>query len=172
MDKKVIKGVFADGDMLKEAVQELNEKGITIRNVYSPFPIHGIDKLLGIKPTRLSIAAFIYGATGTSMALLMMWFMMVSDWPMNIGGKPNFTLLQNLPAFIPITFEITVLFAAHGMVITFLLVSKILPGATAYVSHPRVTDDKLVIEVEMNQSDSHEQAAQIMKLHGAEEVLA
>ena len=53
--------------------------------------------------------------------LLMMWYMMIEDWPMIIGGKPNFSLLQNLLAFIPITFEMTVFFAAHLMVLTYLI---------------------------------------------------
>ena len=76
-----------------------------INEVYSPFPIHGLDHALGLKPTRLAITSFIYGCTGLSLALLMMWYMMIEDWPMIIGGKPNFSLLQNLPAFIPVTFD-------------------------------------------------------------------
>jgi hypothetical protein len=103
---------------------------------------------LGLKRTRLSICSFLYGMTGTTLALLMMWYMMVQDWPMDIGGKPNFTLLKNLPAFIPITFEVTVLCAAHGMVLTFYLRSKILPGVTPYIPDVRMTDDKFVMQIE------------------------
>jgi hypothetical protein len=82
------------------------------------------------------------------LALLMMWYMMIHDWPMDIGGKPNFTLFKNLPAFIPVTFESTVLCTAHGMVLTFYLRSKILPGVTPYIPDTRMTDDKLVMEIE------------------------
>jgi hypothetical protein len=67
---------------------------------------------------------------------------------MDIGGKPNFTLLKNIPAFIPITFEVTVLCAAHGMVLTFYLRSKILPGVTPYVPDRRMSDDKFVMQLE------------------------
>jgi hypothetical protein len=100
----------------------------------------------------------------------MMWFMLIYDWPMNIGGKPSFSLLQNLPAFIPITFEITVLCAAHGMVITFLLASKLFPGVKAYVAHPRVTNDKLVIMFETDDDKADELQADLMN-RGAEEIL-
>lgn len=72
---------------------------------------------------------------------------MIVDWPMNIGGKPNFTYLDNILSFIPITFEFTVLCAAHGMAITYLLKNKTLPGMPAQNPDPRTTDDKFVLEI-------------------------
>ncbi len=165
-----IKGVYDDQHKLLDGIRHLNSKGIKIDNVYTPFPIHGIDDVLGIKPTRISTAAFIYGLTGLASALLMMWYMMIQDWPINIGGKPNFSLLQNIPAFIPISFEITVLFAAHGMVLTFLLVSKLYPGSKAYIAHPRVTDDKMVVEVMMDPSKA-DALSTMFKETGAVEVI-
>ena len=170
MAKRVIRSVYNDEHELLESIHYLRGKGVKILNVFSPFPVHGIDQALGLRRTRLSIAAFIYGVTGTSLALLMMWYMLVYDWPMNIGGKPSFSLLQNLPAFIPITFELTVLCAAHGMVITFLLASKLLPGVTAYVAHPKVTDDKMVILLETDDTKSDELQSELRN-RGAEEIL-
>lgn len=170
MAKRLIRSIYSDEHGLLENVRYLRGIGIKIVNVYSPFPVHGLDQALGLRRTRLSTAAFIFGLTGTSLALLMMWFMLIYDWPMNIGGKPSFTLMQNLPSFIPITFEITVLCAAHGMVITFLLASKLFPGVTAYVAHPRVTDDKLVILMETDEATSDELQADLIK-RGAEEIL-
>jgi hypothetical protein len=170
MAKKLIRSVYSDEHTLLENVRYLRGKGVKIVNVFSPFPVHGLDQALGLRRTRLSTAAFIYGLTGTSLALLMMWFMLIYDWPMNIGGKPSFSLMQNLPSFIPITFELTVLCAAHGMVITFLLASKLFPGVTPYVAHPRVTDDKLVILIETDDNNSDELMADL-KNRGAEEIL-
>lgn len=72
---------------------------------------------------------------------------MIDDWMMNIGGKPSFSYLENLPAFIPITFEFTVLCAAHGMAITYLLRNKTLPGMPASNPDPRTTDDMFVMEI-------------------------
>ena len=77
---------------------------------------------------------------------------MIVDWPMNIGGKPNFTYLDNILAFIPITFEFTVLCAAHGMAITYLLINKTLPGMPAQNPDPRTTDDKFVMEIRLSEN--------------------
>jgi hypothetical protein len=115
--------------------------------VFSPFPVHGIDPVIGIKRTRLAITSFMFAMTGTSLALLGMWYFMISDWPMNIGGKPNFSLFENIPAFIPVTFEFSVLCGAHGMAITYFLRNGILPGMPASNPDPRTTDDKFVIEI-------------------------
>jgi hypothetical protein len=94
----------------------------------------------------MGIVSFMFGITGTSLALLGTWYMMIQDWPMNIGGKPNWTWYHNLPAFIPVMFEFTVLCAAHGMAITYLIRNKTLPGMPARNPDPRSTDDKFIIE--------------------------
>ena len=107
--KKVIYGIFDDDHALIESAKALKTKGIRVADVFSPFPIHGLDPVIGIKPTRLSNFAFWYGVFGTLSAVWMTWYMMISDWPMNIGGKPSFTWLENLPAFIPATFELKTL---------------------------------------------------------------
>ena len=82
---------------------------------------------------------------------------------MNIGGKPSFSLIQNLPAFVPVTFEFTVLCAAHGMSITYLLRNGTLPGMPATNPDPRTTDDKFVMEIltEENAMDAEELEAAV-----------
>jgi hypothetical protein len=105
-----------------------------------------------VKQTRLGIAAFLFGISGTILALFGMRYFMIIDWPMNIGGKPNFTLLDNLPAFVPITFEFTVLCAAHLMSITYLIRNRTLPGMPATNPDPRTTDDMFVMELRMSQN--------------------
>lgn len=152
MAEKVIYAMYDDDDVLKDGAKKLVAKGVKISEVFSPFPIHGIDPIIGVKNTRLGIMAFIYGLTGTTLATLGMRYFMVVDWPMNIGGKPNFTYLENILAFIPITFEFTVLCAAHGMAITYLLRNKTLPGIPAQNPDPRTTDDKFVMEIRMSEN--------------------
>ena len=71
---------------------------------------------------------------------------------MNIGGKPNNTYIENMLAFVPITFEFTVLCAAHGMALTYFLRNKTLPGLKASNPDPRTTDDRFVMEVRMSQN--------------------
>jgi len=168
---KRIYGIFDDDEVLLKAIPELQAQGVVCKDVQSPFPIHGIEPLLNIPRTRISITAFLYGITGTSFALWMTWYMMIYDWPINIGGKPNFMLYMNLPAFIPVTFELTVFCAAHGMALTFLLRSKILPGVTAPIPHPRVTDDRFVLHVDVKDETEFSEVAAKLKSAGASDVL-
>src|SRR5690348_14185575 len=170
MSKRIF-GIFDDEEVLKSAIPVLKSKGIVVKDVQSPFPIHGIEPLLNVPRTRISIASFLYGISGTSFALWMTWYMMIHDWPINIGGKPNFMLYMNLPAFIPVTFELTVFCAAHGMALTFLLRSKILPGVTAPIPHPRLTDDKFILHVDVKDEYKTGEVADLMKSNGASDVL-
>ncbi len=152
MAERVIYAMYDDDDVLKDGAKKLVAKGVKVSEVFSPFPIHGIDPIIGIKNTRLGIMAFIYGLTGLLLATIGMRYFMVVDWPMNIGGKPNFTYLDNILAFIPITFEFTVLCAAHGMAITYFLRNKTLPGMPAQNPDPRTTDDRFVMEIRTSEN--------------------
>src|SRR5699024_12586442 len=82
--------------------------------------------------------------------------MMINDWPQDIGGKPRFSFLQNLPSFVPIIFELTVYFAAHLMVITFYLRSSLWPFKKAENPDPRTTDDHFLIEIDAANHDVNE----------------
>ena len=155
---KLIHAMYDDDATLLHGAEELVAKGVHIQDVYSPFPIHGIDPVIGVRKTRLAICAFIYGLTGMSLALIGMYYFMIQDWPMNIGGKPNFYFYQNIPAFIPITFEVTVLCTAHGMAITYFLRNKTLPGMKAKNPDPRTTDDKFVMEIDLDHAGMEEDA--------------
>jgi hypothetical protein len=96
--------------------------------------------------------AFLYGLIGLTLATTGMRFFMVVDWPMNIGGKPNFSYLENMLSFVPISFEFTVMCAAHGMAITYLLRNKTVPGMPAQNPDPRTTDDKFVMEIRLSEN--------------------
>jgi len=152
MADRVIYAMYDDDDVIKTAAKKLVADGVHISDVFSPFPIHGIDPIIGVKHTRMGIVAFMFGLIGMTLALMGMRYFMIVDWPMNIGGKPNFSLLENLPSFIPITFELTVLFAAHGMAITYLLRNKTLPGMPADNPYPRTTDDRFVMEILLSEN--------------------
>lgn len=166
-NKNFVVGVFDDEDVLLSAVEGTREKGIKIHEVYSPFPVHGLDDALGYKRSRLPIAAFMFGLTGTSLALLMQIWMLGFDWPMIIGGKNH----ASLPPFIPVTFEMTVLLAAHGMVLTFLIVSNLKPYKWPRQFDLRSTDDKHVMAVDLATNKlSKEEISRILKDNGASEV--
>jgi hypothetical protein len=144
---KVIHAIYTDDDVLMSAVKKLKAERYHIEEIYTPFPVHGLDKAMGLEPTRIAITAFIYGLIGLTVSVLMMNFIMIEDWPQNIGGKPSFSYIENMPAFVPIMFELTVFFAAHLMVITFYLRSRMWPFKNAENPDPRTTDDHFLMEI-------------------------
>ena len=153
MSSKVIHAIYTDDDLLMQAVKQTREANYHIEEVYTPFPVHGLDKAMGLAPTRLAITSFLYGLVGLSVAISMMNFIMIQDWPQDIGGKPSFSFLENLPAFVPIMFELTVFFAAHLMVITFYMRSKLWPFKQAENPDVRTTDDHFLMEVSVGKHD-------------------
>lgn len=166
-NKHFVVGIFDDEDVLVQAVRDVRKNGIIIHEVYSPFPVHGIDDALGYERSRLPIAAFLFGLLGTILALVMMIGMMGYDWPMIIGGKDYIPF----PAFIPVTFELTVLLASLGMVATFLISSNLKPYGKPRLFDIRVTDDKHVMAIDLAKNKlSEEQINEIVKNSGASEV--
>jgi Protein of unknown function (DUF3341) len=167
-NKNFLVGVFDDEDLLVNAVRTLRTKGVRIHEVFTPFPVHGLDEVMGYKRTRLPIAAFLFGITGTSLALLMQFWMLGFDWPMIIGGKPH----ASLPPFIPVTFEFTVLLSALGMVATFLIVSDMKPYGKPRQFDVRSTDDKMVmaIDLDLNKTQNRTAITQLLKDAGASEI--
>jgi len=166
-NKSYVLGVYDDEDVLLHAVEKVREQGVKIHEVYSPFPVHGLDEALGYKKTRLPIAAFMFGMTGTGLALLMQIWMLGYDWPMIIGGK-NFA---SLPPFIPVTFELTVLLSALGMVATFLIVSDMKPYKWPQQFDLRSTDDKHIMAIDLASNKMSKDAiGSLLKESGAREV--
>ena len=166
-DTHFILGVYDDEDVLLHAVEEVRGSGVRIHEVYSPYPVHGLEHVLGYTRSRLPIAAFLFGMLGTTLALTMQFYMMKFDWPMIIGGKPHIAL----PAFIPVTFELTVLCAAFGMVITFFIVSRLKPSLKVNVFDKRATDDKFVMAIEVKDGVTDMSALNdLLRSNGAIEV--
>lgn len=166
--KNVISALFNDDDVLMKSIKPIKEKGYSIREVYSPFPIHGLDHALGLERTRMAITAFIYGAIGLSVAISLTYYIMIVDWPQNIGGKPSMTWWKNMPAFVPIMFEMTVFFAAHLLVWTYFIRNGMYPGRAAMNPDPRTTDDMFMMEIEFSDDDT--ELRQILRDNGAVEI--
>ena len=165
---KIVRAFYNDDDVLLSAVKTIRDNNYHIEEVYTPFPVHGLDKSLGLEPTRIAIASFLYGCLGITVAVLMMNYIMIVDWPQNIGGKPSFSYIENMPAFVPIMFELTVFFAAHLMVITFYLRSRMWPFKTAENPDPRTTDDHFLVEITVD--DVTGKLKKILKDSGAVEI--
>jgi len=151
---KVIHAFYTDDEVLLDAVKTVKAAHHHIEEVFCPFPVHGLDKAMGLAPTRLAITAFMYGITGLAFAIWMTNYMMIDDWPQDIGGKPSFSWAENMPAFVPIMFELTVFFAAHLMVITFYMRSRIWPFKDAENPDPRTTDDHFLMEIPVHNNEA------------------
>jgi hypothetical protein len=165
---KVIHAIYTDDDVLMSAVKKVKASRFHIEEIYTPFPVHGLDKAMGLEPTRIAITAFMYGLVGLAVSIIMMNYIMIEDWPQDIGGKPSFSYIENMPAFVPIMFELTVFFAAHLMVITFYLRSRMWPFKKAENPDPRTTDDHFLMEIAVDGNEKELES--LLKETGAVEI--
>jgi len=101
-------GLFDDSESLIVAAAAVRDAGYTKWDCHTPFPVHGLDKAMGLKESPIPYLTLTAGFVGVAAALGLQGWMNVVDYPVIIGGKPLFSW----PAFIPITFELFVLFAA------------------------------------------------------------
>ena len=164
--KKFVVGCFEEESVLFEAVKRVRKAGYKLHDVYTPFPIHGLDRVMGLRDTSLHTAGFIYGISGTTLGLSFISWVFTRDWPLNIGGKPHFAL----PAWIPILFELTVLFAAVGMVLTFCYICQMAPFVRKHHFDLRATDDKFVMVIECTPKTDEFATSSFLESLGATDV--
>jgi hypothetical protein len=164
--KKFVVGCFDDEQVLFPAVKQVRKSGYKIHDVYTPMPIHGLDAAMGLRETSLHTMGFIYGLAGTTTALGFISWALTYDWPLNFGGKPFFAL----PAWIPITFELTVLFSAVGMVLTFCYLCQLAPFVKKDHFNLRSTDDLFVMAIECTEKTKENEVTDFLKNLGAIDV--
>jgi hypothetical protein len=146
--RNFIIGIYDDEEILLKAVENIRKNGVRIHEVFTPYAVHGLGHALGYSRSRLPVVAFFFGLLGCLLALWMQIWMMGIDWPMIIGGKD----FVALPAFIPVTFELTVLLSALGMVGTFMVINDLKPYKKAKVFDIRSTDDKMVMAIDLGEN--------------------
>ena len=159
--------VYDDDEKILSATKKVYSRGINILDCFIPHPVHGMEAAMGIKRSRLPIVAFIMGSLGFLAALTMISFMMVKDWPMIIGGKPH----AGIPAWVPVTFECTVLFTAFGMMAVFFIRNRMLHGVIPDLADIGQTDNKYVIAMDVDDvSINHEELETLLRDSGAIEI--
>lgn len=164
---KFLVGIYDDDDVVLKAVRDVKGAGVRIHEVYSPFPIHGLDVALGHPRSRLGIVAFLFAVSGTTTALLLTSYMESYDWPMIVGGKDAFSII----VYIPVIFELTVLFCALGMVGTFIVSNGLGPTVKPLMYDLRTTDNKFAMAIDMSKNNLEEDDVEkILKESGAAEV--
>jgi hypothetical protein len=169
-DKKFTVGIFDDSDKLLHAVDTLKKKGVKIFDCYTPFPVHHLDRALGYERTNITIGAFLCGMLGSLTGFTLAYYMNVVDWPMIIGGKPQDITV--FTSFIPVIFELTILFTAFGMVILFFARSRMIHGIKEDLLCRRQTDDHMVIAIDNAESQdlTNSEIQSLLTSEGAIEV--
>lgn len=148
MNGQYLVATFNDEHDLVEASHELKNNKISIEDFYTPFPVHGLDDLLGITRSRLPYVTFVAGFIGLAFAMAFQVWTSSVDWPINVGGKP----MLSIPAFIPIAFELMVLFGALSTVAAFFYVSKLFPSKEVKLLHQRQLDDKFLVLIKVDEN--------------------
>jgi Protein of unknown function (DUF3341) len=141
MSGRVTIAAFAGENDLLQAVAAVRERHWPIIEAYTPFPVHGLDRAMGLRPSRLSVVAFICGLLGVALALGGQFWTTGWDWPLNVGGQP----WNSLPAFVPVTFEAMVLCAGLGLFLAWLLRCGLYPGKSPQAPSLGETDNRFVL---------------------------
>ena len=169
MAKRPLKGVvglFKDPEHLKSAASQVRDRKVSEFDAFSPFPVHGIEEAMGLKRSFLPWVTFGAGLTGCVSGLALQIWTSAVDWPLNVGGKP----FVSLPAFIPITFELTVLFAGLATAGAMIAACR-LPTLNPTVFDLSLTNDKFALFISAaNAGYSEKDFSDLMKKAGAHEV--
>ncbi len=163
-------GNFRDPDALLRAVVQIRSAGYRFFEVYTPYPVHGLEKAMGLRRSKVPYISFAGGVLGLTTALLLQWWTGAVDYPLNIGGKPFFAWEFS----VPVDFELTVLFTAFATVIGFLALCR-LPRWYSDYQHDAgfraATDDTFVIAIESRDPlFSLDETRALLERVGAEDV--
>jgi len=132
--------IFEEEETLLAALQKIKENNIEISEVYTPYPIHKVFKIMGRK-TKLPLATFIYAFFGLTITYLFLYYTSVISYPLIYGGKPS----HSIPSFILICFIATIFFSVLLTVITFFVRSRLYPGKKVTIVDERITDNGFVV---------------------------
>ena len=154
MSARIYVGYFDSEEAILDATTAARHAGLAIHDVYTPYAVHGLDEAMGLRRSRLGWVCFGAAMLGLSCAVALQWWASVWSWPLNVGGKPA----ASWPAFIPVAFELTVLFAALLSVAALFARTKLFPGRRARAL-PRTTNDLFALALETEDTSFDEKAA-------------
>ena len=164
MSNRVDYAVFDDEQAMLDSIRACRSLHLSVGNAWTPYPVHGIDELLELRPTRLPWATFVAGTLGVCLALLFEYWSSAADWPLNVGGKP----FDSLPAFVPVAFESLVLFAGLTTAFVLFLRSGLRPGRKRRILDERLTDDRFAIRIDRTDASVTDgEVADLLEQHGA-----
>jgi Protein of unknown function (DUF3341) len=161
-----VMGEFSTTEELLHAVEKVREAGYRRVNAYSPFPVEGLSEALGLKRDAVPLLCLLGGLTGGIGGFSFQYWAAAIAYPMNIGGRP----LNSWPAFIPVTFELTILGASLAAVLGMLALNKLPQPHHPVFNVPRFTHasaDRFFICIEARDPKFHlvEAARLLQELH-------
>jgi len=167
MSRRFLIGYFTRESDVLAATSAARERGYEIVDVHTPYAVHGLDRAMGLPPSRITFACFFGGVLGCGLAWWLQVFTSAQSWPLNVGGKP----LVSGPAFVPVAFELTILFAGLTVFATTFARSRLFPGQRPRLALPGVTDDRFAIVLHMKDAAFSPGAARcLLEGHGAASV--
>lgn len=159
-------GLWSDDHELIAAANKVREAGYKKFDAITPFPVHGLEEAIGIQRSMIPWVTFFAGSLGLAAGLGLQYYTSAIDWALNVGGKPFFSG----PAFMPVTFELTILFAALATVGAMFALTK-LPKVDPPIIDPDLTSHKFAIFIPDNDVNyDAARAEQLLKSLGAEDV--
>jgi len=167
MPRSFVISTFSDAGQLVGAIHAVRRASFSIYDVYTPYPIHEVTHAMGLRRSRLPWITLVAGIGGLVTALLMQFYAAVWDWPLNVGGKPDNSTL----AFIPITFELTVLAAGLTTVGALFLRARLFPGKRERLISSDITNHKFALVLRKRDDLFDTQLAHaILERNGAESI--
>lgn len=157
-NRRFLLGVFEREEDILGVTKAARDDGFKIADVYAPYAVHGLDQAMGLRASRLPWIAFALGVLGAGLKVWFEFWTTAESWPLNVGGKP----WNSLPAFVPVTFEVMVLFAGVGTVIAFLLGRRLLPGRRPRLPVAGITDDRFALIIEQTDATFDLQRAEAL----------
>jgi hypothetical protein len=143
-------GFYKDSHSLMEGMKKVRAANYKAIDAFTPFPVHGLEHAQGLKRSPLPYVTFAAGLTGFTCAVALQYWTSAVDWPLIVGGKP----LWSWPAFVPIMFELTVLFGALATVGAMFLING-LPNQRRKAFDPSLTRDRFAIVIEAPHKAHH-----------------
>jgi hypothetical protein len=134
---------FTSADDILAATRDARDRGLAVHDAYTPYAVHGMDDALKLRRSRLPLVCLMFGLTGAAAKFWFQIWTSATSWAVNVGGKP----FRSVPAFVPVTFEIMVLFAGIGTVLVFLWRAGLRPGRKPPVRIAGVTDDRFALAI-------------------------
>jgi len=166
-ENSFVVATYSDADSLLRGVEAVRSENFRVYDVYAPYPIHGLDHAMGVRRSRLPWVTFIIGMCALAGALVLQYYTAVLDWPLNVGGKPNNSTL----AFLPVTFELTVLLGGLSTVAALFIKGRLYPGKKERLIVEGVTNNKFALVLrKKDASFDAKRARQLLEQSGADRV--